>query len=224
MVEALLNGKLSREQENMEDIITSIFFGLLKYVPLNEGLLQFLHYAINTENCKLPTEIFNCENVLYKFWPFLEYYSKNCEPDVLIELSQKNSKYIILIEAKYNSGKSSLRDSHGYVNDQLAREYMNLLLLAKKENAKPILIYLTKDLYIPQTEITNSIKEINEKENITNPEIYWLSWRHITQIKTSNQILNDIIVLVRDRLHLFFFNGFNVKKISKIDNWNFLQI
>ena len=33
MLSALLHGKLSREQENMEDILTSIVFDTLRHLP-----------------------------------------------------------------------------------------------------------------------------------------------------------------------------------------------
>ena len=41
MLQALLNGKLSREQENMEDILTSNVFGLLRYVQPQDGILKY---------------------------------------------------------------------------------------------------------------------------------------------------------------------------------------
>ncbi len=42
MIPALLHGKLSREQENMEDILTSIVFGVLKHLPPELILLPWL--------------------------------------------------------------------------------------------------------------------------------------------------------------------------------------
>ena len=45
MIHALLNGKLSADQENMEDILTSNVFGLLRYLPPEHGLLPFLAHA-----------------------------------------------------------------------------------------------------------------------------------------------------------------------------------
>jgi hypothetical protein len=45
MMPALLHGKLSKEQQNMEDVLTSTVFGLLEYVDSNEGVLPFLSRA-----------------------------------------------------------------------------------------------------------------------------------------------------------------------------------
>ena len=45
MLQAILKGKLSREQENMEDILTSNVFGLLRYVQPQEGILKYLSLA-----------------------------------------------------------------------------------------------------------------------------------------------------------------------------------
>jgi len=42
MLEAQLHGKLTREQENLEDILTSNVFGSIKYVPFKKGLLPIL--------------------------------------------------------------------------------------------------------------------------------------------------------------------------------------
>lgn len=45
MLVALLHGKLSREQENIEDILTSNVFGVLKYLPPGTVLIPFLSKA-----------------------------------------------------------------------------------------------------------------------------------------------------------------------------------
>jgi hypothetical protein len=42
MLSALLLGKSSREQENMQDILTSNVFNILKYLPPERGILPFL--------------------------------------------------------------------------------------------------------------------------------------------------------------------------------------
>lgn len=223
MIEALINGKLSREQENMEDMLTSIFFGLLKYVPIHEGILPFLSFAHNVDLHKLPIDLSMDYNIQYEFWPLLNDYKKSCEPDILIELSNSVSTLLILIEVKYNSGKSSISDNSKYVNDQLAREYMNLKLRAEKQNSLPFLIYMTKDVYIPKKEILTSIEELSDKEIVTNPNIFWISWRHITQLQQRNPIISDLIYLTKERLHLFFFNGFTVSDELTEINWSFNQ-
>ena len=49
MLQAILKGKLSREQENMEDVLTSNVFGLLRYVQPQEGILKYLWLAEDNE-------------------------------------------------------------------------------------------------------------------------------------------------------------------------------
>ena len=45
MLQAMLDGKLSSSQENMEDILTSCVFGSFKYLAPNLGLGAFLKEA-----------------------------------------------------------------------------------------------------------------------------------------------------------------------------------
>lgn len=83
MLQALLKGKLSREQKNMEDILTSNVFGLLKYVQPQEGMLKYLALAEDTDG-KKPLEYFSSlseisqESIKYEFWP--NWSLPNCEP------------------------------------------------------------------------------------------------------------------------------------------------
>ena len=74
---ALLKGKLSRAQENMEDILTSNVFGLFQYLPAELGLLPFLALAEDeTGNRPLAflagEQACACRSVDYEFWPWLE--------------------------------------------------------------------------------------------------------------------------------------------------------
>lgn len=226
MIDAIIKGKLSREQENMEDIITSIVFGMFKYIPPEIGLFKFLSFATGKdENDKLNINFSNCKNVEYKFWETLSNYKNNCEPDVLISFFDNEKKYTLLIEAKYNSGKSSEKDENEFVNDQLAREYMNLMEFSKVNKTIPIMIYLTKDVNRPSFKIENSKNEIKEKHKdpVVN-EIFWLSWRHITQIeKSDNIMLNDLIELFDKRLNLFFYKGFTFSETRATSIWKFVQ-
>jgi hypothetical protein len=53
MLMVLLRGKLSRDQENMEDILTSNVFGVLQYLPPGAALVPFLH-KVSTPEGKCP--------------------------------------------------------------------------------------------------------------------------------------------------------------------------
>jgi hypothetical protein len=45
MLQAMLHHKLTREEESMEDLLTSNTFGLMKYLPYEMALLPFLRKA-----------------------------------------------------------------------------------------------------------------------------------------------------------------------------------
>lgn len=52
MLVALLHGKLSRDQENMEDILTSNVFGVMRYLPPAIALFPFISKASSPEGVK----------------------------------------------------------------------------------------------------------------------------------------------------------------------------
>ena len=91
----------------------------------------------------------------------------SCEPDVLIRIDPpEGDRYLVLIEAKYRSGKSSDREPTANqtesnepiqdIKDQLAREWQQPRLLAAKETRAPVLIYLTADVSYPREELIES--------------------------------------------------------------------
>lgn len=143
MLMALLRGKLSLDQENMEDILTSNVFGVLKYLPPGVALVPFLGKAATPEPEKeYPLANLSSDVVVkYEFWPWLAEPGRALsEPDVLIRIDDPDGKRIVvLIEAKYLSGKSSEEDGTEHPNDQLAREWDNLQRLAVKESREPML-------------------------------------------------------------------------------------
>jgi hypothetical protein len=112
MLRALIHSKLSRDQENMEDILTSNVFGTLRYLSTAEVILSFLAKA-STLNGDFPLAGLSARSkVDFEFWPWLTAPScAGCEPDVLLRVdSPAGGKYLVLIEAKYRSGKSSKAD------------------------------------------------------------------------------------------------------------------
>jgi len=226
VIEALLNGKLSREQENMEDILTSCVFGLLRLIAPSRGLFPYLAHA-KTMNGEQPLVDIaerlsdNEYPVEYNFWPRWEH----CEPDVVLSIRQRHRQDVLLaVEAKYRSGKSSEADEDEVnVTDQLAREWRDLAPRAHASKMRPILVYLTTDVALPQADIQNSLNELEEKGggDALTPTICWLSWRHLQKLPTSENdpVLVDIRRLV-DRLGLTFFAGISpVKPIRLV--WTF---
>lgn len=215
MIPALLHGKLSREQENMEDLLTSSVFGLLSYLPPAAGLLPFLEMAEDDAGeaplagrlVPRPAQ----EVCDLRFWPkWCEVDCPACEPDVVLRLSLADSKRLILaVEAKYLSGKSSEADeATAKPTDQLAREWLNLKAVASREGAEPVLVYLTTGLGRPHGEIRDSLRELSAKRpDDPSSVILWLSWRRLSQLKGDHPILKDVRKLV-ERLGLTYFSGF----------------
>ena len=116
MIPAFLNGKLSREQENMEDILTSIVFGVLQYVPPSKGIFPLLNLVEQSDSTQTPLRgLWDDSSVDYSFWESMkELHTESgidceyCEPDLLLRISKSNGeKLVVLIEAKLWSGKSS---------------------------------------------------------------------------------------------------------------------
>lgn len=239
MISALLHGKLSRQQENMEDILTSSVFGTLRYLPPEGGLFPFLRCTEMPDGGRLNALDFGVgANVEYAFWPKLhervpggsgEDRCIPCEPDVLLKIRPPAGRPIcILIEAKFRSGKSSdAADNAVAPTDQLAREWDNLVALAYQEDAEPHLIYLTADVGIPVEEIQASEREYLAKRPAGAAfSCGWLSWRHLDRcIRTLNEqgvdnpCLRDLTRLCK-RLDLRFYDGIS-KIMPEAFHWRF---
>jgi hypothetical protein len=228
MIEALLRGKLSREQENMEDILTSNVFGLLQYVPPEMGLFKFLAKAETIEG-ERPLAVFSGARVgefrviSFSLWPKW----RGCEPDVVLHVgSDDRSSYLVCIEAKYLSGKSSEADGFEQrMNDQLAREWVHLVDKAEAFHAQPVLVYLTADAGCPKSQIQDSLDEYRKKcpTNSHVPLICWLTWRELPGLfgDHSERPLADIARMA-DRMGLIFFQGIT-QVASVIADWIFAE-
>lgn len=235
MLQAQLKGKLSIEQENLEDILTSNVFGSLKYLPVQEGLLPFLGNAMSIEGGCLAGYFTNVINADYQFWQWLNMSGcEGCEPDVLIVLCHSDGfKSLVLVEAKYRSGKSSETDEESDVEaieeetppkDQLAKEWHNLLALAEEIDAKPLLVYVTADFAIPRKDILESQKEL-ERKGLAPAEIYWLSWRDLKRSmkESTHPIVFDLINLITNRYQLTTFEKLSLGSSLQC-SWNFKGI
>ncbi|WP_099364491.1 hypothetical protein [Fredinandcohnia onubensis] len=238
MLQAILKGKVPSELVNSEDLLTSSVIGTMRYITNLQILKSILEQAINASNEQLSIDI-EIQEVIYYFWPKLE----NSEPDVLIQLKDSNNQsYIVCIEAKYFSGKSSYEDEtvafderKNYHRDQLAREIEDLyrlstlkLLNIKKENINAIqIIYLTNDTYIPIDDIENSSNSIRE-EKFKKEDIYWLCWKRISNVLRMNWVgtpqdkllLIDLINLFK-RTNLISFGGFEQFYAVEETNWQY---
>lgn len=232
MLQAMLHGKLTREEEGMEDLLTSNTFGLIKYLPPEAVLIPFLSLA------KDPLQKYNLANLLkgnlkadrFCFWPTLVHPDCIiCEPDVDILFSHDNgTKTWVLIEAKYRSGKSSgAIPGTEKPNDQLAREFDNLKSISQKEGiTRYALVYLTKDYTCPEIEIQDSAEEYESKRD-SKPNLYWLTWRVLYDVLETTDysdygIIEDLKTLLL-KLNLTMFRRLRFKDIKKPE-WNFERI
>lgn len=207
MLQAQLKHKLSLEQENMEDLLTSTVFGLLSYIDPDQGVREFSARAQSPDHPPI-LEYLGWEEgmeVTYDFWPWIEEQGCfGCEPDVILTIRDGNRvQAMVVVEAKYLSGKSSEADESDRPYDQLAREWDNLAIRAERDGARAALIYLTAGFAYPRHDIEASQVELLQDRG-KKGFLYWLSWREIPELLTGaeNQILTDLRGLLRDRYRL----------------------
>jgi len=204
MIDALLNGKLSRNQENMEDILTSSVFGLMKYLPAEQGLFPYLRKTKMYPEGLVGFEyLSDAKKVTYEFWPkFSEDDCLPCEPDLVItiDFDAPRKPLVIVIEAKYLSGKSSVADDKARrPTDQLAREWDNLSKHCARIGAKLLLIYLTAASFLPKDELFAARRECETKRPQDTFICGWLSWHDLPEIfsKSRKEVSGDIFQLAR---------------------------
>ena len=203
----------------MEDILTSNVFGLLRYIQPKEGILKYLSCAEDNDGNR-PLKYLSSlseipqESIKYEFWPWWEESGCiGCEPDLVLSIKIPDKKdLLLLVEAKYLSGKSSEADEdYDTPTDQLAREWDNLRLRARagKSDKTPILVYLTAHYAFPKKDIDNAVGEFIEKRpSLAEPIIYWLSWRHLHEVcDNSSTLVHDDLRDLLNRLNLQFYNG-----------------
>lgn len=220
MFVAQLHGKLTRSEEDMEDLLTSNVFGVWRYLSHSLGLVQFLETAQRLDGTRftLPAEV---KEIKLEFWPWIqEGNAKNTQPDVLMEVVLCNQeKWLVLIEAKFLSGKSSFKTEakDDPPNDQLAREMHNLRIMAEHGNFNQYaLIYVTAHTSMPKDDIREATSELRSKIGDANTDhFYWTSWRTLPAIlaevrKVCNEgyaIMLDDLQQILDRLCLVLFGG-----------------
>ncbi|RFU66497.1 hypothetical protein [Bacillus sp. V59.32b] len=188
MFAAELNGKIPTSLQNHEDVLTSSVVGTFQYLSSPTYIQSLLKSCVNIMETQL-TFASSFKECKFFFWPRLE----KSEPDVLIHIQdEKDRGYLICIEAKYWSDKSSKEDlsvdfeeRKNTQRDQLAREIEDIhnsenlrLLNIKKNIEETYLIYLTNHTSMPSKEMADSIHLINDI-TFTQEQLYWLPWRKI---------------------------------------------
>jgi hypothetical protein len=105
MLKAELWSKMSQLDpawRDIEDILTSDFFGVLDYLPRRSFLASFVsHTASLNPNVKTPViEDVDWDRSEILFWPHLHAHEEIAEPDVVIV----TDKWVLVIEVKLESG------------------------------------------------------------------------------------------------------------------------
>ncbi|MDO8567437.1 MAG: hypothetical protein Q7R57_01830 [Dehalococcoidales bacterium] len=223
---AQLHNKLSRPEQDMEDLLTSNVFGVWRYLPVEIaqiGLLRFLKTACRLDQAEFhgPDKI---KTLSVKFWPWIkEGDAKGAEPDVLIEMvSSDQRKWLLLIESKYLSPKSSSADPlDPHPTDQLAREMQNLRRVASTQKFDEYaLIYVTAHTQIPKNDFSQAISELETKTGQGDSDkFYWTTWRMLPSIISDSinlcgepyaTLLGDLREIIC-RMGLSFFNGMSIR-------------
>jgi hypothetical protein len=192
-----LGSNLGRANERLEDLLTSSAIGLLRYFPIEWGLVALLRHARPClwDGKKLiverPGKWLDVSGVLgatVEFWPSFGEFG---EPDLLIQLTGQDDliQHNILIEAKYFSPKSSVAEDDAIElsedkpdPDQLVKYWQGLV--RRQENRSCSLIYLTSQGSPPVHELSESLRRCPQMR------LAWLSWSDVWSI-AQNQAKRD---------------------------------
>ena len=230
MLQALLRGKLSSNQENMEDVLTSCVFGCIRYLNPNDGLGLLLKEVRGSGRIGQPfADLRIVSDPMYEFWPsWRDDGLQNCEPDVVIRFVDSNSKsWVVLVEVKYHSGKSAYADDDIDVpTDQLAKEWDHLVVQSLEHSFEPMLIYVTSDVVYPTQDISNAAEEYRKKRRGSSKyrpmRCCWLSWRSLYRIfQDSESTAAADIRSLADRLGFKEFAGFSPIGNIQLAQWRY---
>lgn len=173
---AEIRGKIPREFEHKEDILTSNVFSFLKYSSRKTFLGPFL------ELLGVPATEKELQKAEFIFWPT---YEDGTEPDVVILAGD----HYILIEAKYTSGFGQETENTAH---QLEREFIHGSHEAKALGKKFKIFALTNDVFVDEGKYPGIPKNIRK-------EITFINWQSITYM--IEEILNSNLSLPqRERL------------------------
>jgi hypothetical protein len=182
---AEIHGKLSRENENKEDILTSNVFSFFKYSDRRTFFYPFLQLL------KLNVDKEDAKNASFTFWPTFE---DGTEPDLVI----KAGKYYILVEAKYHSG---FGQEVGDRSHQLVREVKGGADEANTLGLTFIIVTVTSDHYQRPEDFKEYPFEFRDN-------LRWINWQTIAlmiyQILQEHPIVsNETLLFAQDLYDLF---------------------
>jgi hypothetical protein len=156
---AEIHGKLSRENENREDILTSNVFSFFKYtdrVTFFYPFLKSLGFVVTPEDAVQAEFI---------FWPS---FPDGTQPDLVIVIG----RYYLLFEAKYHSGFGQESE---HLKHQLVREIEGGALEAKNLEKLFKIITVTAH-YFKTPDLFIGVPKHHHKDLI------WINWQSIAYL------------------------------------------
>jgi hypothetical protein len=237
VIQAVLSGK-SAGYEYSEDVLTSTIFGTLKYLPAPNALIPFIESAFLDDDertklwsilCNQGIDLRSYREVQYIFWAWNQKYG---EPDLVLLFTNHihgQDDLLLLIEAKFKSGKSGYGEY-----DQLMRYYkaikydINNFQIAEIANFKGKYKYL---IFLTESEASSDIEDSSQQIKIAcnndfNNEIFHLRWHQLIKVLDSmngmysptESIIADDLKQYLERIGLRDFSGISLPddNISKV--------
>jgi hypothetical protein len=153
---AEIHGKLSEENENKEDILTSNVFSFFKYTNRGAFFYPFLRLL------GLDVSIDDCKQAEFVFWPV---YANGADPDLVILVG----RYYLLVEDKHLSGFGQETPK---LKHHLEREVKGGLPEANSLGREFKILAITADYYRPP-EIFDGIPIYLKND------AKWINWQSI---------------------------------------------
>ncbi len=227
MLFAETHGKLGRDGSNAhdraEDLLTSTAFQLLRYLPLEAGLLAVLKRvrAVDKDGrvtTALPSwlKLEGVTDAKYDPWP---YWGKHGTPDIVVELfAGPRSLGRLVIEVKLDAGKSGAADEDDEDEpdaeeteievadpDQLRKYWQGL----RARGPALGVVYLTAHAVPPADELAASVaREPGDW-------LGWLSWRDVwAAVRTRDELPARDLTAILAAKGLKGFNGFHAEPIT----------
>ena len=157
---AELHGKLSRNVERKEDILTSNVFSFFKYARRDIFLKRYLEKVMGVG---FAVEDLNSADFI--FWPTYDDFT---EPDLVIVVGS----YYLLIEAKYFSdfGKETAARK-----DQITREIEGGMIEAKRLGKRFIFVAVTADSVFRKEKFPHLIHGLQKR-------FRWTNWQGVASL------------------------------------------
>ncbi len=153
---AEIHGKLSKDNENKENILTSNVFSFFKYAKREIFLYEFIKLL------GLGISADDANNAEFRFWPTFE---DKTEPDLVMIIG----KYYLLFEAKYHSGfgEETQEKHHQIVREVIGGRY------EAKNLEKEFKIVAVTAYYSDKPEIKRGVPKKYLKGML------WVNWQSI---------------------------------------------